>query len=43
MPSQEEDNFSPMEVTPTLGKGTQDIWRFHQRSGARTQSRDKPM
>jgi hypothetical protein len=43
MPSEEMVNVSPMEVTPKLGKGTQDIWWFHHRHRARTQSRDQPM
>ena len=28
MPSEEMVHVSPMEVTPTLGKGAQDTWRF---------------
>ena len=42
MPSEEAEHASPMEVTPKLGKGTLDTWRFHARSGARTLSRGKP-
>jgi hypothetical protein len=28
MPFEEAGNVSPREVTPILGKGTQDTWRF---------------
>ena len=42
MPSEGTEHVSPMEVTPTSGKGTLDTWRFHRQRGVRTQSRVEP-
>ena len=42
MPSQETVHVSPMEVTPTLGKGTLGTRSFHRSVGSRTQRRRKP-
>ena len=39
MSSEEARYVSPMEVTPTLGEGTLDTWRFRHQRGGRTQSR----
>ena len=39
MSSQESVHDSPATVTPGLGKGTLDTWRFHRQRGGRTQSR----
>jgi hypothetical protein len=39
MSSQEPMQDSPVAVTPELGKGTLDTWRFHRQCGGRTQSR----
>jgi hypothetical protein len=39
MSSQESVHDSPVTVTPGLGKGTLDTWRFHRQRGGRTQSR----
>ena len=43
MSSEEAENVSPIEVTPRLGKGTLDTWRFRHQRGGRTLSRYKPM
>ena len=42
MSSQEAVHVSPMEATPTLGKGTLDTWRFHRQRGAGLRAGDKP-
>ena len=39
MSSQESVHDSLVTVTPELGKGTLDAWRFHRQRGSRTQSR----
>ena len=39
MSSQESVHDSPATVTPELGEGTLDTWRFHRQRGGRTQSR----
>jgi hypothetical protein len=39
MSSQESVHDSLVTVTPGLGKGTLDTWRFHRQRGGRTQSR----
>jgi hypothetical protein len=39
MSSQESVHDSPATVTPELGKGTLDTWRFHRQRGGRTQCR----
>ena len=41
MPSQETVHVSPMEVTPTLGKGTLGTRSFHRPTGGRTPSRQE--
>jgi hypothetical protein len=42
MSSQEAEHVSPIEVTPTLGKGTLDTWRFHRQRGAGLRAGVKP-
>jgi len=41
MPSQETVHVSPLEVTPTLGKGTLGARSFHRSAGGRTQRRQE--
>ena len=42
MSSEKATHVFPIEVTPRLGKGTLDTWRFRHPRGGRTQSRRKP-
>jgi len=42
MSSEKAAHVFPIKVTPRLGKGTLDTWRFRRQRGGRTQSRHKP-
>jgi hypothetical protein len=42
MSSEKAAHVFPIKVTPRLGKGTLDTWRFRHQRGGRTQSRHKP-